>query len=406
MQPVAVGTIVAKNFLAFARVLAASLRQHHPDLPFFVVLADKVDGVFDPRGEPFEVVPIQDLGSDDYRRLSFWYPRSELSITAKPYLLNYLLDRGYAGAIFLDADILVLNTLDRLLQLATTHTVTLTPHLVTPLRSPDRVARELNILQCGVYNGGFIGVSGTADGRRFLAWWKDRLWKHCLHDVRQGFHFDQRWLDLVPTLFDDVYVERDPAYNVAYWNLPERDEAAEARFFHFSGFEPDKPQIVTRYSKGLTMAAMGRAASLFDRYVTLLEGEGHGETKDWPYAFERFDNGVSIPRLARDLYRQLDDETVAAFGDPFDTNGPRNYFAWLNEPVRADAANCQVTRLWDAVYHHRPDLQSAYPDYLGADQPGFLSWIGTFGVREHNVCEAFARVRLKPDTTIGPAACR
>ena len=397
MQPVAVGTIVAKNFLSFARVLGHSLRQHHPDVPFFVVLADEVDGVFDPADEPFEVVPIQDLAIENLRQLSFWYPRAELSITAKPYLLDYLLDRGYTGAVFFDADILILNSLERLLQATLAHAIVLTPHLVTSLSAADRVRRELNILQCGAYNGGFIGVSETGDGRRFLAWWKDRLQKDCRHDVAHGFHYDQRWLDLVPTLFDDVYVERDPAYNVAYWNLPERD-VGSARFFHFSGFEPDNPHIVTRYSNRMTMATVGPAAALFDRYVRLLEHQGHSETKRWPYAFERFDNGVSIPRFARDLYRGLDEESAAVFPDPFCTAGAHSYFAWLNEPVRTAPPECLVTRLWDAVYRSRPDAQLAYPDHLDADQAGFMNWIVTTGLREHQICEALRGPRAGAPT--------
>lgn len=389
MPLVAVGTIVAKNFLAFARVLGASLRQHHPDIPFFVVLADQVDGVFDPADEPFEVVPIQDLEIDNLRQLSFWYPRSELSISAKPYLLEYLLDRGYTGAVFIDADILILNTLDRLFQASVAHSVVLTPHLVDPLTSPDSVARELNILQCGVYNGGCLGVSSTPAGRRFLGWWKAHLWKHCRHNVAEAFHYDQRWLDLVPMLFDDVHIERDPAYNVAYWNLPERIGSTDVRFFHFSGFEPDKPAVVTRYSSRLAMSEAGSAATLFERYVALLAREGHNTTKHWPYAFDCFDNGVSIPRAARNLYRQFDDEKAAAFGDPFCTSCPRSYFAWLNERVRPDQPDCAVTRLWDAVYRSRPDVQSAYPDHLGADRLGFLTWIVTSGLREHQIGEAF-----------------
>jgi hypothetical protein len=393
MHPIAVGTIVAKNFLSFARVLAFSLRQHHPEVPFFVVLADQVDGVFDPAAEPFEVVPLEDLGIRNLRQLCFWYPRAELSITAKPHLLSHLLDRGYAGALFLDADILVLDTLDRLFRSTAAHSVVLTPHLVGSLSVPDRVARELNILQCGVYNGGFIGVSSTTDGRRFLAWWKERLWKDCRHDPARGFHYDQRWLDLVPTLFDDVYIERDAACNVAYWNLPERATVDRVRFFHFSGFEPDKPDVVTRYSERLSMTTVGRAATLFDRYVALLEREGHGITRTWPYAFERFDNGVPIPRSARDLYRHLGDDAIAAFGDPFSAREAGSYFAWLNEPVRADQPQCAVTRLWDAVYRGRPDVQLAYPDHLGIDRAGFLSWIVTSGRREHDICDAFAGCR-------------
>jgi hypothetical protein len=346
--------------------------------------------MFEPEAEPFEVVPLQDLGIENVRQLCFWYPRAEVSIAAKPHLLSYLHDRNYAGAVFLDADILVLNRLDRLFQATTDHAVALTPHLVDSLSGSDRVARELNILQCGVYNGGFVGVSSTSAGRQFLAWWKDRLRKHCRHDLAQGSHYDQRWLDLVPSLFDDVYIERDAAYNVAYWNLPERDADVRARFFHFSGFEPEKPQAITKYSERLTMKTVGPAATLFDRYVALLEREGHRVTRNWPYAFERFDNGVPIPQAARDLYRQLDDEAVAGFGDPFCSCGERSYYRWLNEPVRADQPHWPVTRLWDAVYRSRPDVRLAFPDHLGADREGFLNWALTSGQKEHRICETFA----------------
>ena len=48
MSALACGTIVAKSYLSFARVLAASFRRYHPAIPFFVLLADEVDGYFEP----------------------------------------------------------------------------------------------------------------------------------------------------------------------------------------------------------------------------------------------------------------------------------------------------------------------------------------------------------------------
>ncbi|MDX6269800.1 MAG: hypothetical protein QOD28_1023 [Acidobacteriota bacterium] len=41
MQSVVVATIVAKNYLSFARVLADSFRRQHPEVPFFVLLTDE-----------------------------------------------------------------------------------------------------------------------------------------------------------------------------------------------------------------------------------------------------------------------------------------------------------------------------------------------------------------------------
>ena len=58
---------------------------------------------------------------------------------------------------------------------------------------------------------------------------------------------DQRWVDFAPSFFDH-FILKDPTYNVAYWNLHERDlEWTDGRylvngqpltFFHFSGFVP------------------------------------------------------------------------------------------------------------------------------------------------------------------------
>src|SRR5687767_5320287 len=107
----AVGTIVAKNFVPFARVLARSLREHHPAVPFFTVLADRVDAAFAPALEPFEIVTLDELEIPDLHRQCFRYTRQQLSILAKPYLLRHLLKRGFSAAVFLDADILIVDSL-------------------------------------------------------------------------------------------------------------------------------------------------------------------------------------------------------------------------------------------------------------------------------------------------------
>ena len=49
-------TIIAKNYLAAARVLAASLRENHPESRCHVLVIDGVEDSFDPAEERFEVV--------------------------------------------------------------------------------------------------------------------------------------------------------------------------------------------------------------------------------------------------------------------------------------------------------------------------------------------------------------
>jgi hypothetical protein len=62
MAQVAAATIAARRHLSLARVLATSFRAHHPDIPFFVLLADEVDDYFDPAQEPFDLVRLSDIG--------------------------------------------------------------------------------------------------------------------------------------------------------------------------------------------------------------------------------------------------------------------------------------------------------------------------------------------------------
>jgi hypothetical protein len=60
------------------------------------------------------------------------------------------------------------------------------------------------------------------------------------------------------------------------------------RFFRFSGFDPDRPTSVTRYSKPLGMADIGAGATVFARYLSLLETAGYHESKTWPHAYNYF----------------------------------------------------------------------------------------------------------------------
>jgi hypothetical protein len=401
MSSVGIGTIVTKSYLSFARVLGQSLRDHHPDIPFFVVLADQIEGAFDPSAEPFEVVPLEALDIPDHPRVCFRYSRLPLTIVAKPYLLRYLLDRGFQAAIFLDADILVLSRLDPLLDATRKHSLVLTPHLSAPLEGPRRLGRELNILQAGVHNGGFVGLSDTRIARQFLDWWADRLRTHCRHAVPEGMHYDQRWLDLASVYFEDVCLVRDQGCNVAYWNLAERDlrmrsdaafvNGGPCRFFHFSGFEPDRPDAVTRYVPGLSLDAIGPPAALFERYVQLLEAHDYGRSRTWSYAYGRFDNSVQIPDLVRQVYLELDG-AAAGFGNPFRTDGPGSYYRWLNMPADDSGARARVTRLWEQVYRRRPDLQQAFPDLMNGDGRAFYEWVVRYGRGEYGIPDAFTSV--------------
>jgi hypothetical protein len=399
IHPFCGATIAAKNYLSLARVLANSFSQHHPDIPFFVLLADEPDGYFQPKHEPFQVLRVADLNIHKVDHLRFRYTRQEFSYALTPYLIGHLLDQGFSAAIFLKQESLVLGDLQPEFSRLDRRSILLTPHLLAPLTGPEGVRRELDVLLSGTYNGGFLGVSGAPAARRFLAWWQDRLFDHCRHAVVDGMHFEQRWLDLAPVFFEGVEVLRDPGVNVGHWNLPERKievhgdqvtaDDVPCRLFRFSGFDPDCPEAVTRYFSRLTLANVGPAAEVFRRYLSLLENAGYHRSKSWPYSYDHFDNHVPIPDIARLIYRGMGD-SADRFGDPIKSQPPESYFRWLNTAWDSPAdSSTTVTRLWREVYARRPDVQRAFPDIGGRDRESFLQWTAVHGAKEHHISEGF-----------------
>jgi hypothetical protein len=399
----AVATVAAKNFWARVRVLAGSLAAHHRGAVLHALLTDETDGRFDPGLELFNVVRLNALGltGEQASRLAFGYDRKALAAAVKPLLLGKLLAEGYERVLLIDADSLVLGSLQPVVEALEEHRIVLSPHRLHPTRGVDAMPTDLRLLRTGTFNGGLVGVRRSPQAREFLDWWWERLERHCLHDVHRGLHLDQRWLDLAPGLFDGVHVLRDGRFNAAYWNLDHGvvipDDGADAppsgsacRLFHFSGYDPARPEQVTSYLPDLRVDEVGPAARLFHRYRELLLAAGQAEIAAWPYAYDRFDNGVEIPGIVRRIFHDLG-EAGRRHGDPFLTAGAGSFFAWLKAPSPgAGASGPPITNLWMEVYRRRADVRREYPDLEGSDRLRFLEWTTRSGLREHGIPEVFS----------------
>jgi hypothetical protein len=392
-------TVIARNYTAHARVLARSLRVHGGGVPFAVLLIDEPGPPFDPKAEEFPIVRLEDLGLPCLRETCFRLDCRELASLVKPFLLEHLLDQGFETVLFLDPDVLVVGALAPVVERVRAHPVTLTPHVLAPLDSARGAARELTIVLSGTFNAGFVAVTRSDAAVQFLRWWQDRTMGACAHRTADGVFYDQRWLDLAPGLFGGVEIVRDPGWNIAYWNLPERvvsnagdalvADGVPARFFHFSGFGAGGSGRLSRYSDHVTLADAGGAARVFEQYERLLAEADHDDTRWWPYAFDAFDNGVRIPSIVRRIYAELRDD-VEQFGDPFRTGRRNSFFRWLRRPARATASpGIGISRFWELIHQRRVDLQRAFPDIHGADRAAFQDWTRTFGRAEYGLPDAF-----------------
>lgn len=324
-QRAAICTIIAKNYVAQARVLADSVAEHHPDIPCHVLIVDDYEGFIQPAEERFEVISMSELGIPDLARFRFKYSVVELCTAVKPFLMEHLLNvTGVEKLVYLDPDIMVTGSLDPVFAELDAHDVLLTPHLdpVPPADEPPGL--DQHMLMHGAFNLGFLAVSNRPPARTFLHWFREKLRSSCIIDYARGLFVDQKFADLAVSMFPGFHIVRDPGCNVAVWNAHSRrltraddgtwfSNGEPLRFFHFSTYRPNRPR---RPGEPPRFEDRTDAMPLFADYGARLLAHDYERTRRWPYAFQCFTGGgVVIPGEARRHFRDAL-ELGAADADP------------------------------------------------------------------------------------------
>lgn len=391
-------TIASNNYLPYARVFARSFLKQNPGGRVWTLVVDEPSAAVDYGAEPFEVVFAKELSIPGFRNFAFRYSILELNTAVKPYLLQHLFEqRGCRSICYFDPDIMVTDELGPLYRTLETSDMVLTPHVLHGIED-DRSPNERDFLLSGIYNLGFLGIANNPRSLEFLAWWQRRLHRECVHRVEQGLFVDQKWMDFAPAFLDAVDILRDPGYNVAYWNLVHRTltrsgdgyrvGGSPLRFFHFSGFQIDGIESISKYQDRFTLDDRPDVRPLFEAYRSALEREGAREQLALPYAYDTFDNGQPVPSAARRILQRLDPEGQI-WSDPFDVEAPGSFYAWLTEPVRT-SSGLRVPRLALVLWDERPDVQAAFPAPLGADDVAFAQWFVEEARRLPDIGEPYA----------------
>ncbi|MEA2489459.1 MAG: hypothetical protein QOH21_1251 [Acidobacteriota bacterium] len=402
-------TIIARNYLAYARVLAASLARHNPGARLCVVVVDDPGRTIPP--EPsFDVLHADELPFDppsDFSTMAAIYNVTELATAVKPWAFAHLFERGASVAIYLDPDIEVFDSLGPLEPLAREHGMLLTPHITEPLPRDRKHPDDRDLLLSGIYNLGFLALSAEA-ATTALPWWQERLRRDCLADPAGGLFVDQRWIDFAPALFEPRIL-KDPGYNVAYWNLPHRVLTRDGeqilvndrplRFFHYSGFSPRTPHLLSKHQHDavrIRLSDMPLLGELCERYAAALEQAGFAECCALPYGFAETAGGLPLDARARKVLRRtyLDDEAdgrAESFPNPFTPDGAADVVQRLLRPSPYAAG---VPAYLGEIWSERADLRIAFPRIESVDATRFLYWVRTQGIREHDIPEQL----IPPDT--------
>jgi FkbM family methyltransferase len=397
-RKIGVFTIASKNYLAYVRVLFRSLAAVHPEYEFHLCLADKIDAAFDPSKERFKTIESDRIGIPNFESMTVRYDIMEFNTAVKPFMFRWLLDNtDLDSVIYLDPDIQVYSRFDRLEGvLASGVSMVLTPHITRPLED-GKNPNDYNMLQAGVFNLGFAAINRCAESRLFIEWWGRRLEAQGQVDLPRNLFTDQRWCDLAPCFLDRLHVFKCPSFNVAYWNLAERS-VREVRgkwvvngeplaFFHFSGISPESDQIVSKHQNRFDWKKLAACKSLFDEYRRALISEGWEETRNWRYAYAQTKEGLPLPRIVRQLYRER-------FPAPGGVAGSRLAEQLLDlcngssdgQEVREGP---RVTRLMELIHRQRPDLQAAFNLTSVGDKTAFYEWFMQSGFRDYGLSPEF-----------------
>ncbi|HEY8722062.1 hypothetical protein [Pengzhenrongella sp.] len=387
--PYAACTIVARNYVAYARVLEASFRKTNPGVDFITLI---IDGTEADRVEagPSIVCLLDDLGLDSavLEPMVVMYSVMELATALKPSMLQALLRWGYSAVAYFDPDILVLGDLTDLYEEATAHATVLTPHALAPIARDGLEIQEKTIMHSGIYNLGFIAV-GTRSAE-FLEWWHERLLTDAVVDFENALFTDQRWIDWVPALFEHA-ISRDPGLNVAYWNAHERPLTRGAdgeilasgrplRFFHFSGFDMKFPWLLSRFMGDQPRVLLSERPVLRElchAYADALHEQDYDRRRTQPYRFAALENGPVLTPVVRSLYRDATTGALPLQPPPaHPVSDPAGLVRWLRTPVQC-APWARLAPADIGLWRSRPDLRRRFPSPLGAASWYLRRWLDT-----------------------------
>jgi hypothetical protein len=341
MENIRIYTSFNFAYAARACLLAESLRKNEKNIEIIALLVDEI-GM--PGSEAalavitkyfHRVVFAATLGIPNFRQWIFKHNVVEACTAVKPRMLEILLAERDGTVIYMDPDTLCFTPYVRQMLATYTGSIMLTPHQLTPNCNEQSIYdNELGSTKFGIFNLGFACVRPTTEGKSFAQWWRRSCEMACFEDVANGIFTDQKWCDLVPALFSDFNVIRDPGMNVASWNLSQRkiifDEdgnpsiaGSTLKFFHFTKVGSVGNAMIARYADGNI-----EAFELLRWYTHALEEIALlFPVVKWFYGY--FEDQTKISDDCRKLFRGRKD-LMTTFKNPF-SGDIDSYKCWCED---------------------------------------------------------------------------
>jgi hypothetical protein len=362
----AVVTVTTRNYFHRARALMDNVEKFLPGAVRLTACVDDMGEEIPEDAASIGYFSSAAMGLPRYQQLAFALNPTALCCALKAHVVNRALAvNGITRVLYLDNDIGLYRTPDEILQMLEQHSVVLTPHHLTPLPAnsqPD----EYCLIPYGIFNAGMFAVRKCEQAENFMTWWGGWLMDPRHSNGHWGY--DQVWLNYVPVYCPNYGILRDPGYNVAFWNLPERNldvnhdsftcGSSPLTAFHFSHFDERNPSVLVT-KKGITnLSATPATVALGQCMADAWNDHGRSECLSWGYGYQKWPDGSKVLNAEREAASALWDEIPHDL-DLWSESFPRDHphlFKRIKAPppkfsVRLSGA---LRRVWNKVVQSSP----------------------------------------------------
>lgn len=286
LQRMAAFTIASKNYMQYALTLRESFLQFHPNDDFYIFLVDYVDTKREQRAfnnllhEGVEILTLHQLAelfqTVDWSSMLYKYTIMEMNTAVKPFVLEYLMSKGYADVTYLDPDICFYGSMQKIKDELQESDIILLPHCIHPCPDDGKHIEDMDLLRSGIFNLGFIAIKNTKNALSMCRWWQGHLFGKCFSKTSENLFVDQVWMNFAPAFFDKVLIDKSPEVNAAYWNIHERKvykkndkwyaNETPLVFFHYSGLPMNVDDCISKYTDRDTLKDRPEMKELFTDY--------------------------------------------------------------------------------------------------------------------------------------------
>ena len=205
-------TISTQSHLYKAKALADSLSNSGSHLHVLIVDALELH----PTQSNVSYYSLKSIQSEIGLKLISKYQKQpdKLRWGLKSVFMMLLLE-SIEQVIYVDNDIWFYNDPSFLFELLNNNDIILTPHFYDTNPQTNQNWLEANF-KVGLYNAGFLGANKNAINA--LKWWSEACYYHIKKSYWRALFDDQKYLDLLPIMFDNVIILKHKGCNLAGWN--------------------------------------------------------------------------------------------------------------------------------------------------------------------------------------------